>query len=99
MNEQQIFLLQLLGSAMIGSLIGEYYRTTFNDTYNVHGFVGNVLASMFISILVAYLFYYRTQNIPFTLIIAAGLSFQEVDFVSSTLRKLLDHWLPGGGGR
>ena len=100
MNEQYIFLLQLLAASAVGGFVGEYRRFVFNKDMLPEQFLANVFSGMFMSILLAYFIYDRFLNKVAALIVCAWLSHQEHDFLTNTISNLLNHWFPGArGGR
>lgn len=85
----EIFYYQLLGIVSAGSFIGEFWRTSSTDT-DPRIFIANVLASAFLSMLLALGYYYVVKNQESTIILGGMLAFQDTRYLDCLARKRLD---------
>lgn len=93
MQLQQLFMFQLLGAVAVGSFVGEFFRSSRSQEYSARIFLANFLAGSFLSFLVAYSFYLITNLKELSLIIGAGLSYQDERFISRLMRKMIKNWV------
>lgn len=93
MSTETVFIVQAIGVVGIGAFVGEFYRGTSEKTLFSTGFFAALLASAFLSFLIAYLVYYFTENRPISLIIGGLLAYQEETYIGKTGRSVLKNLL------
>ena len=93
MGSELLFVLQALGVAVIGALIGECRRSTeagWQEPWYVY--VIDMVTSVFLAVLLAYWGYSTFFDRPAALVVSGLLSFQGAEFLIGLSRRLLARW-------
>lgn len=97
MEGELIVIIQIIGFATTGGLIGEAGRT-INSGYNLDKyFLANSIAGGFLAFLIGWLLYRYTQDRTLASIIAGAISYQDEKRINKLVRKFLLEFLKGGG--
>lgn len=91
-----VVIMQLIGFAATGALIGEAYRSVHGGHSINKYFIVNTLAGGFLSFLLAWGFYMYSGNKGIASIIAGVLSFQDEKKISKLAHNTVLYWLKGG---
>lgn len=89
-------IIQLVGFATTGGLIGEAYRSVHGGHSINRYFIVNSLASGFLAFLLSWGFYMYTGNRGLASVIAGIVSFQDEKKISQIARSTVLYWLKGG---
>ena len=98
MEGEAIIIIQLIGFATSGGLIGEAYRT-INSGYTLDRyFIVNSIAGGFLAFLLAWGYYNMTGNRGIASVLAGIISYQDEKKINKLARKFISDWAKGGSG-
>ena len=94
-NQDTLFVLQLLGFIGAGGFIGEFYRTTYSGSIIGKHFIANFLAGSFLAFMLSFGFYLISNNRNLSLILGGLLSYQDEKHLSRVAKRFANQLLKG----
>ena len=97
MNITVLYFLQLLGVVSVGGFVGQFFRASHDPNISTRVFCANLMSCVYLSLILASVFYLVTQNKYLSFAIGGIVGYQDEKYLSRIARSLLKQIMNEGG--